>query len=79
MAAYAYSTCVLKKAPQFQLHLATTHACIDVLSFSDFESAGFSGPSHLNLGDFEMPASREGSTAHKMGNAQSEGGVVITC
>ena len=41
-----------------------------------FESAGFSGPSHLYLGDFELPASREGSTRHKMGNAQSKGGVV---
>ena len=79
MAAYAYPTCVLKKAPQLQLHLITTHTCIADLPLSDFQSAGFSGPSHLNLGDFEMPASREGSTTHKMGNAQSEGGVVITC
>lgn len=28
------------------------------------------------LGDFELPASREGSTRHKMENAQSKGGVV---
>ena len=33
MAAYAYPTCVLKKAPQLQLHLVTTHTCIADLSF----------------------------------------------
>ena len=44
--------------------------------FFGVESAGFFGPSHLYLGDFELPASREGSTRHKMENAQSKGGVV---
>ena len=54
--------------------LLIIHGCFSF--FFGVESAGFFGPSHLYLGDFELPASREGSTRHKMENAQSKGGVV---
>ena len=74
MAAYTHTTRVLKRYRSFALQVASNHACM--LLFFCVDYAGFSGPSHLYLGDFELPASREGSTRHKMGNAQSKGGVV---